>query len=216
MLVRNLMTHPVITVSEDATVGEALELMKRKNIRHLPVVNANRQLLGITSEVTLLRVFPKSKTISTFENNLLARTPVSAVMSTGPVTAFAGDLVEQAALMMRDHKVTCLPVMEGPTIVGMISRTDIINAFISSFGFGELGTRITIAYKKKWGFLSNLINFMDKYGIVIDHIVTFDNEIVVKIRELNPEEFISELKKAGYQVTDVVHIDLLQEQQIYP
>lgn len=216
MLVKNLMTQPVFTVSANTTVGDALELLKKKNVRHLPVVDAGMHLLGVTSEVDLLRVFPKNKCLSSFENNLLSRTPVDSVMRDRPLTIAAGDTIEQAALIMRDHKIGCLPVLEGKKLVGLLSRTDIIDAFISSLGFGEQGTRITVTYRKKWGFLSNLIDFVDRFNIIIDHVVTFEKEVVLKVRDRNPELFLRELKKAGYHVTDVTHIEIVPEPKVMP
>lgn len=207
MLVKNLMTQPVISVTEDTTVGEALDLLKKKDVRHLPVVDADHFLLGITSEIDLLRVFPKNKCLSTFESNLLSRTPVGNVMVSSPIVVDAGDMVENAALIMRSNKIGCLPVLEDRKLVGLLSRTDIVDAFISSLGFGISGTRITVAYRRKWGFLANLIAFVDKYGIVIDNIVTFESEVVLKVRDLNPENFVRDLKKAGYKVTDMTLIE---------
>jgi len=216
MLVKNLMTQPVFTVSAGASVGEALETLRKKNVRHLPVVDANLHLLGVTSEIDLLRVFPKNKNLSSFEANLLARTPITNVMRECPITISADDMIEQAALVMRDNKIGCLPVLDDKKLVGLLSRTDIIDAFISSLGFGEPGTRVTIAYRKKWGFLANLIAFVDKFGIVIDHVVTFEKEIVLKVKGRNLDNFISELKKAGYQVNDVTYIEAIPEPQIMP
>lgn len=216
MLVKNLMTQPVITVIEDTTVGEALDLLKKKDVRHLPVVDVNHLLLGITSEIDLLRVFPKNKSLSSFEANLLARTPVGSVMNSCPIVVEAGDMVENAALIMRANKIGCLPVLEDKKLVGLLSRTDVIDAFISSLGFGISGTRITVSYRKKWGFLANLIAFVDKYGIVIDNIVTFESEVVLKVRDLNPENFVRDLKKAGYQITDLTHIDSAPEPKVMP
>lgn len=207
MLVKNLMTQPVTSATEDITVGQALDLLKKKNVHHLPVVDSKYHILGITSEVDLLRVFPKNKSLSSFEINLLSRTPVGSVMNTCPMTINAGDMVENAALIMREHKIGCLPVLEGKKLVGILSRTDVIDAFISSLGFGISGTRITVTYRRKWGFLANLISFMDQYGIVIDNIVTFDKEVVLKVRDLNPDNFVRELKLAGYQVTDVTPVE---------
>jgi acetoin utilization protein AcuB len=216
MLVKDLMTHPVITVTEETTVGEALDLLKRKNISHLPVVDVNHHLLGVTSEVDLLRVFPKNKSLSNFEANLLSRTPVNSVMTECTINVEADDMVEHAALIMRNNKIGSLPVLEDKKLVGLISRSDIIDAFISSLGFGEPGTRVSIAYKRKWGFLANLIAFVDKFGVIIDNVVTFEKEVVLKVKDPHPDNFIRELKNAGYQVTDVTHMQTVPEQKIMP
>ncbi len=206
MLVKDLMSWPVITVYENATVGEALDILHRRNIRHLPVVDYDQAMVGVVSETDLLKVFPKSKELSVFESNLLARTPVSAIMRNAPVYVSPGIIIEEAALIMRTNRISCLPVVdEHKKLVGLLSKNDILDAFITSLGLGEGGTRITVTYKKKWGFLSELVSFADKRNVCIDNIVSFDNELVLKVKG-KADDFVNDLKKAGYNITNVSYI----------
>jgi len=207
MLVKDLMSWPVMTVYDNATVGEALDILHRKNIRHLPVVDLNQALVGVVSETDLLKVFPRGKELSVFETNLLARTPVSKIIGKNPIYVYSNVIVEEAALIMRTNRIGCLPVLdENQRLVGLLSKNDIIDAFIASLGLGEGGTRITLLYKKKWGFLSELISFADKRNVCIDNIVTFGAELVLKIKG-KADEFVNDLKKAGYHITDVSYIE---------
>lgn len=206
MLVKDLMSWPVVTVFENTTVGEAMDILRRKDIRHLPVVDYNQTLQGVASETDLVKIFPNHKGMSTFESNLLSRTPVSKVMQSKPIAVSPGEIAEQAALIMRTSKISCLPVLdEGDKLVGILSKNDIIDAFISSLGLGEGGARISIVYKKKWGFLSEVISIADKHNICIDNIVSFGQEVVLKVKD-KPEGFINDLKKSGFNVSDVSYI----------
>ncbi|MDT3705157.1 MAG: CBS domain-containing protein [Thermincola sp.] len=210
MLVKQLMSKPVISVLDTSTVGEAMELLKEKNIRHLPVVDRNQNLVGIVTETDLLRVFPNIKGLSTFQSNLLARTPIQKIMQK-PAWIAPDIIVEEAALSMRTNKVSCLPVLDSDNkLVGLLTKNDIIDAFIAALGLGESGTRIAIVYKKKWGFLSELISFADQHNIFIDNIVTFGPEIVLKVKG-NSTAFFDDLKKAGYTVGDVSFINPAHE-----
>lgn len=207
MLVKDLMTPTVITVLESTTVGEALEVLKRQKIRHLPVLNFSQKLLGIVSESDLVKVFPVGKDLSTFELNLLSRTSVAKVMHLNPFTISPDKLIEEAALIMRTEKIGCLPVTDDEgTLAGIVSKNDIMDALISALGLEDGGTRITIAFTKKWGFLSELIAFADKRNIYIDNIVTFDNEVVLKIKETG-NDFVNDLIKAGYNVINVSYLE---------
>ncbi len=207
MLVKDLMSHPVITVQESTTVGEALEMQKRHSIRHLPVVSFDQSLLGIVSESDLIKVFPSGKDLSTFQVNLLSRTSVGKVLKNKLFTISPEKLIEEAALIMRTEKIGCLPVTEeSGKLVGIVTKNDIMDAIISALGLENGGTRITISYKKKWGFLAELIAFADKRNVYIDNVVTFDNEIVIKIKDRSTD-FIEDLKKAGYNVIDISHMD---------
>ncbi|HWI54396.1 MAG TPA: CBS domain-containing protein [Desulfobacteria bacterium] len=207
MLVKDLMTRPVITVQESTTVGEALEMQKRQGIRHLPVISFDQSLLGIVSESDLVKVFPIGKDLSPFEVNLLSRTPVSKVMRGKLVTIAPQKLIEEAALIMRTENIGSLPVAdENGKLVGIVTKNDIMDAVISALGLEDGGMRITIAYKKKWGFLAGLIEFADKRNVYIDNLVTFDSEIVIKIKD-KASDFINDLKKAGYDVIDISYLD---------
>ena len=211
MLVKHLMSWPVITVFENATVGEALDILKRKKIRRLPVVDLNQMLVGVVSETDLVKVFPNGKELSTFESNLLARTPVLKVMRGKPVFVSPDEVAEEAALIMRTNRISCLPVLDDKNkLIGLLSKNDIIDAFITSLGLGEKGTRITILYKKRWGFMSELIAFADQRNVCIDNIVTFGHELVIKIKDKS-DEFVQDLQKAGYNVTNVHFIEPQKE-----
>ncbi|PKM81580.1 MAG: acetoin dehydrogenase [Firmicutes bacterium HGW-Firmicutes-14] len=206
MFVKDLMSWPVITIFDTSTVGEALELLRAKKIRHLPVVGTNQILVGVVSETDLIKVFPNGRELSTFESNLLARTPVSKVMKKALYIA-PDKTVEEAALVMRTNRISCLPVLdENGKLIGLISKNDIIDAFITSLGLKEGGTRISLVYQRKWGFLSELVTFADKRNIRIDNIVSFDKELVLKISG-KAMEFINDLRKAGYNITDVSYIE---------
>lgn len=207
MLVRDLMSWPVITVYDNTTVGEALEILNRNNIRHLPVVELNQTLVGVVSETDLVKVFPSGNRLNTFESNLLARTPVLKVMKPRPVSIAPGKTLEEAALIMRTKHISCLPVLdEKQKMVGLISKNDIIDAFIVALGLGVGGTRITMIYKKKWGFLSELISFADERNITIENMVTFDNELVIKVNG-KADTFVHDLQNAGYKITNISYIE---------
>ncbi len=206
MLVKDLMSRPVVTVLNDSTVGEALEILREKDIRHLPVVDLNHSLVGIVTESDLLKVFPNGKELSPFESNLLSRTPVSRIMKNPPISISPDEIIEAAALIMRTKRISSLPVLDGRKLVGLITKNRIIDAFITALGLKEGGTRISIVFQKKWGFLSDLVSFTDNKNICIDNIVTFGNELVLKVRGSRPD-FVNDLKKAGYTVADVSYIE---------
>ena len=212
MLVKDLMAWPVVTIFDNATIGEAMDLLRRNNIKHLPVMDLQQTMVGVVSETDLIKVFPNGRELSTFETNLLSRTPIPKVMKTKVIAASPNDPIELAALIMRINRISCLPVLdEKEKLIGLITKNGVIDAFITALGLGEGGTRITIAFRRKWGFLSELISFADKHNICIDNIVTFDRELVIKIKGKD-STFAKNLKDAGYKVTDVSYIEPPQAQ----
>ena len=205
MLVKTLMSQPVTTVQEDTMVGEALDILKTKNIRHLPVVDCNGKLKGLATEWDLLKIFPL-KNNNSFETNLISRTPIKNVMQINPVVITSEETIEHAAVQMQCNKVGCLPVLEGEQVVGLISLTDILTAFIDAMGLEQASVRITIKFTKQVGFLAELIKLVDGLGIIVDNMVTFHDEIVLKIKNIKTDELLNTLKDDGYLVTHVAYI----------
>ena len=145
MYVRSRMTRDPFTVSPETTIAEALELMRVKKINRVPVVKEGK-LVGIITERRIMEVSPSSATsLSIFEiNYLLAKTKVKEVMTKNVVTVSPDDLLETAALKMRDNQIGGLPVVEGSKVVGIITESNIFDAFIEIMGFREQGSRISI------------------------------------------------------------------------
>lgn len=206
MLVKTLMSHPVTTVREETMVGDALELIKSKNIRRLPVVDEDGKLIGLSTEWDLLKIFP-IKPNSNFETKLISRTPIKNIMQTDPITVSPEETIENAAVTMQCNKVGCLPVVEQGKVVGLISLTDILTAFIDAMGLEKSSVRITIKFSKRMGFLAELIQLIDRLGIIVDNIVTFHEEIVLKIKNIKTEELLKALEQEKYKVTHISYID---------
>jgi acetoin utilization protein AcuB len=119
MFVKDQMTPDPLTVGPDTPVTEAQEKMQKHNIRHLPVVDKNLRLVGLLSRLSLLRAMPWSAGhLSAFETQyILSEVKARNVMLRDVITVAEDALVEEAARIMVDHKLTCLPVVRGETLV---------------------------------------------------------------------------------------------------
>ncbi|HEX3031217.1 MAG TPA: CBS domain-containing protein [Bacillota bacterium] len=199
MLVKTIMSSPVISVQPDSQVGHALELMKSNHIRHLPVVGKDGSLVGLVSESDLIKVYPKGH-ITSYQLNLISRTPVKTVMNTNPKTIHPDDAIEQAVEMMRQFKLVCLPVIENDLVTGLICEDDILRSFISILGLGQPGLRITLRHRQQKGFLSKLVALLDASDIIIDKMATFQQEIVLKVQSRDPEQLLTALKDNGFEI----------------
>ncbi|HHY22784.1 MAG TPA: CBS domain-containing protein, partial [Clostridiaceae bacterium] len=165
MTVRSRMTSNPYTISPDATIAEALEIMRKNNIRRLPVVK-NRKLVGIVTEREMQEVSPsKATTLSVFElNYLLSKTKVSTVMTRDVITVSPDSLLEEAAILLRDNRVGALPVIQDGAVVGIITETNIFDAFIDLLGFRDSGTRISVEVEDSPGILANVANVIKGFG----------------------------------------------------
>jgi acetoin utilization protein AcuB len=131
MLVRDRMTPDPVTITTETSLKEALDLVRSKPFRHLPVMDEDDKLVGIVTEKSLVYASPTpTTTLSVFEvDYILARTKVGQVIQ-GSVITVPPDLpVEEAARVMIDQRIGCLPVVEGEKLLGIISDTDIFRVF---------------------------------------------------------------------------------------
>jgi CBS domain-containing protein len=126
-LVRDVMTAPVVTIPLDSSLLVAALAMRRDGIRHLAVVEGVR-LMGIISERDVNRCAPSLLTnISPDEYNaLFENTPVERVMIKSPLTVAPDAPVRDALGMMVEHKLGCLPVVDGDILSGILTRSDLM------------------------------------------------------------------------------------------
>ena len=124
MLVRERMTAPVVTVPRDTDYQQALQLMQEKRLRRLPVVDRERRLVGIGS------LFVQQVIDGEATRYPRAGVDVGEFMATKLVTATPGMSLRDAARLMLEHRVGGLPVLDGGTIVGIITESDIFRRFV--------------------------------------------------------------------------------------
>ena len=133
MRVSDLMSRIVISTPATTPVLEARALMQQERIRHLVVVGDGR-LQGIVTDRDIRLNMPSPATsLSVWEvNHLLARLTVDKVMTRAVITIDPDRDAREAAWIMVDHKIGALPVLEGERLLGIITETDLLRAFVES------------------------------------------------------------------------------------
>lgn len=165
MFVGERMSHPVITLSPDTPINDALALFKKQHIRRAPVVQ-NGKLIGIVSERDLLNASPSPvTTLSIWEMNyLLSKVTVKRVMSRSVKTVDFNTPIEEAARIMADSKIGGLPVMRSGKIAGIITETDLFKAFLELMGAREKAIRVTALIEDKPGQLAKITRAVAENG----------------------------------------------------
>ncbi len=165
MLVGERMSKPIITVSQDMPINDAINLMKKERIRRAPVVKDGK-LVGIVSDKDLLNASPSPvTTLSIWEMNyMLSKITVSEVMTKNVMTVDEDTPIEQAARIMADNKIGGLPVMRDGNVIGIITETDLFKLFIEMLGARELGVRVTVLIDEKPGMLAKLTKVIAEAG----------------------------------------------------
>lgn len=135
MKLRDVMSSPAVTIAADATVGEASNLLVRNVFTALPVVDDDGSLIGIITEVDVVghRV-PQDPRIHGWLAGVdrPARPDTVATAMTTPVESLtAGADASDAATMMVNQRIRCIPVVDGRQLVGVVTRRDLLRAAIS-------------------------------------------------------------------------------------
>ena len=166
MLVSRRMSSPVITVSENTPIMEALELMRRQKIRRTPVINKNGKMIGIVTDNDLKNAGPsEATTLSVWEvNYLLAKLLVKDVMTKKVLTVTEDTPIEEAAYIMAENKIGGLPVMRGNQMVGLITETDLFKIFLELMGAQDAGVRVTAFVPNTKGELAVLTKTVSEAG----------------------------------------------------
>lgn len=125
--VRDIMQRKLVTISASERLSTVEDIMTLGHVRHMPVVQAGR-LVGVVSERDLLRA--SLSNLSTHRDAerraFLHVVEIARVMSTPPVVVGPEATIEEAALIMADRKIGCLPVLEDDRLVGMVTETDVL------------------------------------------------------------------------------------------
>ncbi|HAO33433.1 MAG TPA: CBS and ACT domain-containing protein [Candidatus Competibacter sp.] len=210
MYVDRIMSRDVLQVAEDARVTQLAALMRDRHIRHLPVVR-DGCLVGLVTSHDLERVAPSPvTTLSVGEANyLLGKLTAAKIMRAQVMTCAPETLVEEAARVLREKKIGCLPVVEnGGKLVGIVTHEDLLDFFLDITGclmadttriavhlpdaIGQLGRFLT-AINDAGGYIATVVSPVhpDKTGLRI---------AVVRYRADDPRALNQRLRDLGYEL----------------
>jgi len=186
MFVTRRMKRNVATVSPSASLQEARRLMRGHNVRQLPVTVEDNKLTGILSDRDIREaMLPVGLLPGASEKEMeemLANTPVEKVMTRKVVTATVTDSLVDAIVLLHDFRINALPVVDdNGRVAGIITRTDILKAFIEALGVGEISSRLEVLVP-------------DVPGALV--------ELVTIIKTLNVGPIRKAIQEAGYQILD--------------
>lgn len=207
MYVSQFMTSQVFTVSPEDNIADTMALMREKKISRLPVVEKGK-LVGIVTDGDLREVSPSpATTLSIFElNYLVAKTPIRDVAVKKVITCTPETKIEDAALLMRDHGIGALPVLDQGKLVGIVTGTDIFDAFLDVMGFRSPGQRFVIETRDEVGVMVDFSSIMKELDVNISSLAVYHlkNNKVQILARLNGErvkEVKDRLTQKGYDLS---------------
>lgn len=210
MFVRDYMTLNPITVTPETTFPQALNVIRKEKIRHLPVID-NGRLVGIMVEKDLLSNQPSpATTLSVYEIYALIETLHVRQMMKSPVITVEGDCpIEEAARIMVENQISCLPIMDGNALVGIITETDIFKVLVNVLGGQQRGNRLTLRLPDRIGELAAASARIAEAGGNIFAVTTARSrasnkaEVTIKETGADREMLMKWLNESGIEVVDL-------------
>jgi acetoin utilization protein AcuB len=217
MYIDRIMHTDLITVSPQTTLVQARDILEKNKIDHLLVVNDKKKLVGIVSDRDLKQNWASPATsLSTHElNYLLTKVVVSMIMIKTVVTVPTSTTIERAALVMQQHRISALPVMEDGELAGIITSTDVMAVLLQAIGISDESIRLSIFVRDSIGKLAEVADALKDETVNIQSIFCWpDNrypgitEIVIRVANHDGAKATAALNDKGFKVKNRYEKDL--------
>jgi acetoin utilization protein AcuB len=208
MLVKNHMTRDPVAASPDHTLATALRLTREHRVRHLPVV-AGGKLVGIISDRDIRLAMPSPIAVDEGDRqDFLDRTSVAQVMTREVISAGAADTVEDAAKTLYRHRIGAVPVVDADDrLLGILTETDVLHAFVEILGGSEPSTRLEVELRDRPGELARAVGILgETLRLNITSVLVpptrerGSRTAILHVATIDPREAIAALEEAGYRV----------------
>lgn len=200
MLVKDWMSKPVITATPDDAMSHAIKLIGEHKISCLPVLKKDR-LVGIITDRDLKRASASDATsLEVHElNYLLTQQKIKTLMRANPITIPFDGTLDEAAYLLLDHRISSLPVVAGrDELVGILTETDILRAFISLTSYPGRGLQFGMLIEDKPGAIARPTQEVWTAGGRIASILSTTDRTPTGYRRLYVRAYgIAPQKKAG-------------------
>lgn len=206
MFVRDFMSEEPIVVSFEASIPYTADLMRKHSLKRLPVIDKGK-LVGLITEKDVAKSLPSPATsLSKHEiNYLTAKMTVADAMTQDIITTTPDTTIEEAIMLMRQHDVGCLPVLENKILVGIITESNFFDALTKLFGLNRTGLRITVKVTDRIGVIADLTTLIKNLNLTLISLATFptsDNtaSVILRIATDDAQKVIRELEDNQYEI----------------
>ncbi|MET3575366.1 acetoin utilization AcuB family protein [Bhargavaea ullalensis] len=205
MILEEIMSTEVHTLSADDTIKDALQLMEEKKIRHLPILSADGSLAGVVTDRDIKEAIPS--TLIGKQDSALYETPLSDIMTRNPMVGHPLDFVEDAAVLFYETQIGCLPVISAGRLAGIITETDLLYTYIELTGASQPGSQMEVRVPDEPGVLFGVSKVFYKHNANVLSVLVYPDKnssdhkvLVIRVKTMNPLPIIEDLRKEGYEV----------------
>ena len=214
MFVEKWMTPNPKTIPPEASISFVAMEMNRLKFRHFPVAEptqSGQRLVGIVSKYDIARGFPSNLNPFSLEvvEDSVTR-PVSSVMTKKVLTTTLDCPIEDAARTLRTNRIGALPVLRENRLIGIITESDVFEAFINMTGAKSGGVRILVESEAPDSPVPTVLQLGRDYRVDILSMVSFhENRLrgldmtIFRFGKRLPAGFLQEISKAGYRIVSL-------------
>jgi acetoin utilization protein AcuB len=196
MLVKNWMSTPVITIDIDASMQEAMKLLRENNFRMLPVMKQG-QLVGVVTDRDLKRASASDATSLEIHEllYLMNKIKVSGIMTPNPITIPHNYTVEETTQILLENRISGAPVVSAENdVIGVITQVDLSRLLISLTGVGKKGIQFAFRLEDRAGSIREVCDLIRSHGGRIislltsyDHVPAGYRKVYVRSYEIDRE-----------------------------
>jgi acetoin utilization protein AcuB len=213
------MTPNPYTTSPDTTVGDTWRLMEEHKLTRLPVLDRGK-LVGILTkkdfgsrpDLNFRGTSIATRFFSSEQEQLVNKLKVRDVLPENQslVTISPDAYIELAAKLLRDNKISGLPVVDDHgKLVGIITQTDVSDAFLDVLSINRKGTRISLRVEDSPETLVQIGQILGKYQVKIENLVSMeikgeDHLMIMRINTTDSKPIVDDFKAAGFKVESVI------------
>jgi len=214
MFVKDYMTRHPVMVEPTMSIVEAQGIMAEAKVRHLPVIESGKRLLGLVTRERMRIASTELASLNVWEiTRFLSNLTVKDVMvkRDDVITIEPGATLEEAAQVMVESKIGCLPVLEEGIVVGIITEVDMMVQLVDLLGGGVPGVRVMVRMPNKKGELAKITGALaaQGWGIYASGGVVAPKrpeywDCVIKVRDVSKDKLVAVLEEIeGQEVIDV-------------
>jgi acetoin utilization protein AcuB len=214
MIVRDYMTRHPLMAEPTMPIVEAQRFMGQNNVRHLPVIGPGKRLMGLVTRQRLLVDPGRLGSLDVWEiaRTLNELTVADVMVKTIDVVTIGEDAtIEEAARLMVERKIGCLPVLDQGIVVGILTETDLLAQLTTLLGWPFRGVRVTVRVPDRQGEFAKITNAIASQGWGINTAVGVPApktpgfwDAVIKLRRVPKDELIAVLGAIeGQEILDV-------------
>ncbi|OLO40224.1 acetoin utilization protein AcuB [Alkalihalophilus pseudofirmus] len=205
MIVEEIMSTNITTLKVTQTIQEAIEVMSKNRIRHIPVVDDDMHILGIVTDRDIRDASPSIFHSDEHKEDFLK--PVTEIMKVDVITAHRLDFVAEVSSIFYEYNIGCLPITEDEKLIGMITETDILHTLVELMGAHQPSSQIDVQVENITGKLADIAAIFKNRKVNITSVLVHPSKensnfkiLTFRVQTMDPRGIIEAIEKEGYKV----------------